>query len=252
MKGLALAVLLLAAPAAAAAGLRRERVVLHTGAGDLVLALYDDAPRHADKLHALFRAGAYDSAPVLKIDPARFVAFGGARRLPGVERLPLESGGPHRAGVVSMAHRPGDPDENETAFVILLADIPGMDGRFSAVGELVGGREALAALAAEPVDKDLRPLRPLAILRSAVHGGAGARRLPFLLAAAGLALGAGLFLFRARLGPAAPSAALLSILAAFFAAFTALAESSAASPWLSVPLYAATVGVFLLMGRFER
>lgn len=252
MTALALAAWLLASPAGAAPELRPERVVLHTGAGDLVLALYAGAPRHADKLHALFRAGAYDSAPVRKIDPARFVAFGGAARLPGIERLPLESGGPHRAGVVSMAHQPGDPDESETAFVILLADIPGMDGRFSAVGEVVGGREALALLTAEPVDQDLRPLRPLSILRSAVHGGAGNRRLPFLLAAAFLALAGGLLSFRARLGPAAPSAALLAILAAFFAAFSALAETAAASPGLSVPLYAATVGVFLLMSRFER
>lgn len=251
MTGLAL-VVLLAVPAAAAPELRPERVVLHTGAGDLVLALYAGAPRHADKLHALFRSGAYDSAPVVKIDPSRFVAFGGAARLPGLERLPLESGGPHRAGVVSMAHQPGDPDEGETAFVILLADMPGMDGRFSAIGELAGGREALAALAAEPVDRDMRPLRPLAILGSAVHGGGGDRRLPFLLAAAGLAVAAGLFLFRARLGPAAASVGLLCVLAAFFSAFTALAENAPASPRLSVPLYAATVGVFLLMSRFER
>lgn len=273
MRSLALAALL-SVPAAAAPALRPERVVLHTDAGDLVLALYAGAPRHAAKLLDLFGAGAYDGSPVAKIDASRFVAIASARHAPKASRLPLESGGPHRAGVVSMAHQPEDPDSGETAFVILFADMAGMDGRFSAVGKVAGGHDVLKALQAAPVDGASRPVAPLKIRGSAVlhsaaelekaalrgpdRAAAGrdalAKRLRVLavLAVFGLALATGLHLLRARLGAAASSLALLSILSGFFAAFAALADLSASSAWVSVPLFAATVGVFRLMSRFER
>lgn len=280
MMVLALAALLFTAPASAAPAQRPERVVLHTDAGDVVLALYAGAPRHAAKLLALFRDGAYDTAPVTKVDPARFIAFGGVERrrepLPSgrvreITRLPVETGGgPHRAGVVAMAHAPDDPDASETAFVILFADIPPMDGRFSAVGEVVGGRGALEALKNTLADGDSRPVAPVELrgsgvfrseeelaktaLRGPDRGALGRdeaatrRRALLGLAVLGLALAAGLRLFR----PGAASVALLLVLSGFFAAFAALADLSATSSWLSVALFAATVAVFRLMGRFER
>jgi peptidylprolyl isomerase len=273
MRILILAALLFAVPASAAPALRPERVILHTDAGDLVVALYAGAPRHAAKLLALFRDGAYDGAPISKVDSTRFAAIAS---LPGTKasRLPVESGGPHVPGVVSMAHQPGDADAGETAFVILFAAIPSMDGRFSAVGEVVGGRDVLEALKSAPVDGESRPVRPLAVRTSAVLSseaalakailrgpdyaalgrdeGASRRRVLLGLAVLGLVLGAGLLPLRGRLGPAAPSVGLLSILAGYFAAFAALTDLSASSAWLSVPLFAATVGVFRLMSRFER
>lgn len=284
MTSLALALLLCAVPVSAAADTRPERIVLRTDAGDLVLALYAGAPRHAAKLLALFRDGAYDGVPVTKLDPSRFIAFGGVERrrepLPparvrAIQRLPVETGGgPHRAGVVSMAHAPGDPDATETAFVILFADIAPMDGRFSAVGEIAGGREVLEALKALPVDGEARPLAPLELRATEVYpseaeigktalrgpasralgrdDGASRRRILFGLAFLALAAGAGLWGLRGRIGPAAQSVALLIVLSGFFAAFAALADLSASSSWLSVTLFSSTVGIFRLMGRFER
>ncbi len=283
MRSLALAAWLFAPPASAAPALRPERVVLHTDAGDLVLALYAGAPRHAAKLLALMREGAYDTAPLLMLDAARFVAVGGVerRRIPlsaarvrAIKRLPVETGGgPHRAGVVAMAHQPGDQDAGETAFVILFADIRAMDGRFTAVGEVIAGTDVLKALQGAPVDGLSRPVRPLEVRTTAVLSPAALaktalrgpdyaalgraedirrRRVLLGLAVLGLALGASLQLLRARLGPATPSIALLAVLAGFFAAFAALADLSASSPWLSIPLFAATVGIFRLMTRFEK
>lgn len=261
--------LFLASNAQAAPALRPERVVLRTDAGDLVIALYAGAPRHADKLTGLFRSGAYDGATVAKLDPTRFIAFSSA---PGAKtaRLPVESGGPHRAGVVAMAHQPGDPDTGETAFVILFADIPSMDGRFSAVGEVVGGRDVFEALKSATTDGDSRPARPLTIrgtdvlsrsaFETASLGGPN-------LAALGrdeatnrrrLLLAVGLILFTAGLalwlkGSAAwSSAGLLVCLAGYLSSFAALCDLSASNPWLSVSLFAATFAVFRLMGRFER
>ena len=274
MRCFVLAALLLTTPASAAPVLFPQRVILHTDAGDLVLALYAGAPKHAAKLLALMRTGAYDGSPVAKVDSSRFVAFSSARNAPNAARLPVESGGPHRYGVVSMAHQDGDPDKGETAFVILFADLAGMDGRFSAIGEVVGGREVLAAIREVPIDGSSRPVRPLAIRsssvlasetelaktslrgpeRAALGGDDAAERRRWLLLATGmfLAAAAALLLLSAEIGAASGSLTLLAALCGFFFFFAAYADKAATSPWISVPLFAATVAVFRLMGRFER
>lgn len=257
---------ILSSSAAAAPVLRPERVVLRTPAGDLVVALYAGAPKHAARLLDLFRAGGYDGSPVTKVDPSRFVAFGSAKG--GGVKIPVETGGgPHRAGVVTMAHAPGDPDENGTAFVILFADIPAMDGRFTAVGEVVAGREVLEGLKSLPVDGAARPATTLSLRKTKVLASEAdltrtalkapdsrvlglddaAVRRKVLLRAALLALATGAILYRR-----ATSVALLIVLTGFFAAFAALADMSATHPALSVALFASTVGLFRLMGRFER
>ena len=281
MRVLALAAVLLAARASSAV-LGTERVVVRTDAGDLVLALYPGAPRHSAKLLALMRGGAYDTAPLVKIE-TRFVAVGSVdrRRVPlsrarldAIPRLPLETGGgPNRAGVVAMAHMPGDPDASGTSFVILFANIAAMDGRFTAVGEVVGGSAVLDALRSAAVDGQSRPVRPLEIRTTSVlspaalaketlrgpdfaalgrEDDASRRRLLLSLALLGLSLAGAVQFFRARLGSAAPSVALLLLLSGFFAGFAALADLSASTPWLSLPLFASTITIFRLMNRFER
>lgn len=249
MRGLTLAVLLIPMSASSAPTLRPERVLLRTDAGDLVLALYAGAPRHAEKLLALFGGGAYDGAPIATVHAARFAAVAsrpGATTL----RLPIESGGPHRAGVVAMAHQPGDQDLNETAFIILFTDIPAMDGRFSAVGEIIGGRDFLEALRMVPVDGTSRPIQPITVLSSVVRNSkTPLHPLPLSLGVIAFVAGIAIWL---KGGPIWSSAGLLVSLAGYFSAFAALADLSSSSPWLSIPLFAATIGIFRLMSRFER
>ncbi|UPT74576.1 MAG: peptidylprolyl isomerase [Elusimicrobiota bacterium] len=266
-------VLLLAAPAAAAP-VRPERVVIRTTAGDVAIALYKGAPRHAEKLLKLFASGAYDGSALAKLDATRFAAFSSAPNAPGAKRIPVETGGPAVAGAVMMAHQPSDPDAGETAFVVLFAAMPVMDGKFSAVGEVAAGRETLEALKAAPVDAESRPARPISILSTSVLptqaaldkeplrgpvaealGGndeAGRRNLLLGLAAL-LALSAGaLWAFAPDLGKAARSVALLCGLGAFFLVFAAYVPRAASSPWISVPLLLSAVGVFKAMSYFEK
>jgi peptidylprolyl isomerase len=281
------AALLLAAALASGAGaapLRPERLVLRTDAGDLALALYAGAPRHARKLLALFASGAYDGVPLFKIDATRLVHIGGVSRravplsaaaLARIQRLEPELGAaPHRAGVVSIAHDAGDPDPAETSFVILLADMPTMDGRFTAVGEIAAGGAVLEALKLARVDGQGQPVRPLLVRGTAVLSseaelaGAGLRgpdraalgldedeafrRRLLALAAFAAAAAAGLALSGARLGKLAAGGALLAALTGFFALFAAWAGQAARVPALGAALFLGCVGVFRLMNEFER
>ncbi len=272
MRALALALLLSAT--AGAAPLRPERAIIRTDAGDLVVAFYAGAPRHAEKLIGLMKTGAYDGAGLAKIDPSRFAAFNSAPKAPKAVRLPVENGGEHRAGVISMAHQGSDADPGETAFVILYADLAGMNGRFSSVGEVTGGREVLDALKRAPVDGAGKPVRPIAIRSTQVFpdeaaltkvalkgpvalatGDADAadrRRWLLLSAALFLASAAAILLLGAELGRASRSVALLAGLAGFFCLFAVYAGEAAVSPSLAVGLFAATVAVFRLMSYFER
>lgn len=269
----ALLAVLLAAPAARSAELRPERVVIRTDAGDFAVALHAGAPKHAAKLLKLFASGAYDGTPLLKLDAARFAAFSSARKAPDAKRVPVESGGPAVAGSVVMAHQPSDPDPGETAFIVLFAALPALEGRFSVVGEVAGSREVLEALKAAPVDAASKPRFPITITetkvlpapealeRESLRGPVGkalgrdeeAQRRFALIGLAvlfGLSAGA-LLVFSPELGKAAWSGALLCVLAAFFMIFAAYVPRAASSAWISVPLLAATVAVFNLMSRFE-
>lgn len=243
-------------------------VVVRTDAGDFAFKLHAGAPKHGAKLAKLFASGAYDGVTVNKLDPTRFAAFGSAPNAPDAIRLPVENGGPAVPGAVVMAHQHGDADAGETAFVVLYAELKAMEGRFSVVGELAGGRNTFEALKSAPLDGASRPVTAVKILSTEVVaaipelrgpgpealGGAGekSRRNALLRAAALFAfVAAALFAFAPELGRWAPSAALLGVLAAFFLVFAACVPRATSSAWISVPLLAATIGVFKLMSRFE-
>ena len=136
-----------------------ERVVLHTDAGDIVVAFYPDvAPLHMAQLLKLMRLGAYDTTHFYRVDPGylvqlsdvtdRIVPLTGEQEV-AIRLIPGEfSSLAHRLGVLSMVRMVGDPNSAETSFSILLADVPHLDGQFTVVGEVVDGIDALMQLAA--------------------------------------------------------------------------------------------------------
>lgn len=271
--------MLLSLPAAAFT----PRVALRTTAGDIVLKLRPDAaPKQAARFLNLCRAGVYDRVPVIKVDAVRLIHFGGVARrlrpLSAAQRAILgggtgETGGlRHRPRVVSLARELADPGDPGTAFVVLLAEIPPMNGRFTAFAEVEAGWETVAAIARAPAGLGLRPLAGIEILeavpletpaalaafspRPAQEAALGtrARRLQRerLALAGAILLAAGLLgVWRVRRARGR-AAALLAALAGFFLLFAGTAQVARQAPALGLLLFFGAAGVFRLMGLFER
>jgi cyclophilin family peptidyl-prolyl cis-trans isomerase len=151
----------LAARAEPGPSLSRERIVLRTEAGDVVLALYPDvAPKHTEQILRLVRLGVYDTTHVCRVEP-RFVAQLSTaldREEPltpeqqaAIHRLPAEfSSVPHRRATLSMAREDNDPDSGETSFSVLLGDAPHLDGKYTVFGEVVSGMDVIDEICKVP------------------------------------------------------------------------------------------------------
>lgn len=256
--------------------LSSERVILRTGAGDIALALFPEAaPRHVKKLLALVKEGVYDGAHFFKVDPGLVLHLSGINRrrvslspkqAKAIRRLRLEpSPIRHRYGIVTVAHDREDPDPSETSLAIMLAEVPSMDGRFTVLGRVVEGFEALEAIRRVPTDSRQRPLRRVEVEQALVMPSPGTSlpRFPLLPASAALLLVGAILLLPerfSRLRRAQPSRrwqrllsslALLLILSGFFGVLAALAPAAGSSAWLGPALLAGSVAVFRLMSRFE-
>src|SRR5262249_8376418 len=154
-----------------------ERVVLHTAAGDIVLALYPDvAPRHVEQVLHLTRLGVYDTTHFYRVEPNFVVQVSTAldRTEPltaaqraAVHPLPAEfaRGGPRR-GVLSMARQDNDPDSAETSFSILLADAPHLDGKYTVFGHVESGMDVVDEICRVPRNAKHQPLVRVEVQRA--------------------------------------------------------------------------------------
>jgi peptidyl-prolyl cis-trans isomerase B (cyclophilin B) len=158
--------LLLLAPLMAQAQtprLSEERVILHTVAGDVVIAFYPDvAPEHTKQILKLVRLGCYDHTHFGRIEPTMVLQLGDVSQRP--EEYPLTeaqktaihpiraefSALPHRRGVVSMARADGQPDSATTSFSIILNTASHLDGHYTIFGEVVYGMEAVTKMVLVP------------------------------------------------------------------------------------------------------
>ena len=120
----------------------RERVVLRTNAGDLVLVFYPRvAPQHVGQILELVRLGAYDTTEFFRVVPRFLVQTAEVeyRRLPlseaqrsAIKNIPLElSELVHRRGMVTMARQEDDQNSARTSFSMLLADAPHLDCKYT-------------------------------------------------------------------------------------------------------------------------
>lgn len=156
-----------------------ERVVLHTNAGDIVLALYPDvAPKHVEQVLRLARLGDYDSTRFVRVIPGFMVQLADAadRAVPlndaqAAALRPLRaefSSLHHRRGVLSMSRDPSDPDSASSAFSILLGDWPQGDGRCTIFGRVEAGMDVVDEFLKVPRDDEDRPTARLEVLSAEV------------------------------------------------------------------------------------
>jgi peptidyl-prolyl cis-trans isomerase B (cyclophilin B) len=289
---LSAAVLLAAVLPAAAESrphLAAERVVLHTAAGDVVLAFYPDvAPRHVAQILRLVRLGVYDTTHFCRIEPT-FVAqlstaldrseAPSAEQRAAIHPLPAEFGSvPHRRGTLSMAREDGKPDSGETSFSILLAAAPHLDGKYTIFGEVESGMEVIDELCRVPrqgnqpvVRLEIRKAEvvetrealaslPLAgphpvvvpeALQPSAQSAAPSREV-----AGGIVLmvvcGLACFFLAGRLpGRVVVSLNLLVVLIGSFLLFMLLMPAAQVHSGLALGLFGGLLGVLKLMSRFE-
>jgi peptidylprolyl isomerase len=148
------AVLLCAAPAVAApqlpAGVDPQNTILiDTKHGRIIIKLRPDlAPKHAERIKQLAREKYYDNVPFHRViagfmaqtgDGARGDGTGGSK----YPDLPAEfSNVPFKRGVVGMA-RAQDPNSANSQFFIMYADGAFLNGKYTVVGEVVSGMDAV-------------------------------------------------------------------------------------------------------------
>src|SRR6185312_4973541 len=177
------------ARAQAAPRVADERVVLHTNAGDIVLALYPDvAPRHVAQILKLVRLGVYDGTHFLRVIPGFLVQLAdasdraaplSAEQAAALRPLKAEfSRLHHETGVLSMSRRDDDPDSATSAFSILVGDWPQGDGRYTIFGRVQEGMDVVAEFLKVPRDDDDRPMTRLEVLGAEVVTAAELARRP--------------------------------------------------------------------------
>jgi cyclophilin family peptidyl-prolyl cis-trans isomerase len=283
-----LAVLALTLPAAAqeTPRLARERIVLHTVAGDLVLALYPDAaPQHVEQLLKLTRLGVYDGTHFYRVEPNFVVQLSTAldRTTPltpeqkaALHPLPAEFGKlKHRRGVLSMARENNKPDSAESSFSILLADAPHLDGQYTIFGHVEAGMDVADEMCKVPRNASHNPLVRLTVNRAEVVDAEGPTRpspsgprpveLPdslkprttatwevaggvLLMVLCGLV---GFFGAKRLPARAQPSIHLISVLIGGFLLLVLLFPLGQIHQWVAVGLFLGVLGMLRVMSQFE-
>jgi cyclophilin family peptidyl-prolyl cis-trans isomerase len=156
------AALICAAPAIAQklpAGVDPQNALLiDTKHGRIVIKLRPDlAPKHVARLKQLAHEGYYNNVPFHRViagfmaqtgDGARGDGTGGSKH----PNLAAEfTSTPFKRGVVGMA-RSNDPNSANSQFFIMYADGPFLNGKYTVVGEVVSGMDAVDKLKkGEPV-----------------------------------------------------------------------------------------------------
>ena len=264
-----------------------ERIVLRTVGGDIVLALYPQvAPRTVAQVLRLARLGVYDTTHFSHVDPFavqlsvvqdRHTQLAAEQRA-ALQPIPAEFTDTvkHRAGAVFMVR--GDaPDSAETVFAILVRDAPHLDGDYTVFGYVESGFDVVEAFTHVRRDAMDRPLARLTIEQAAVvDSPAGLAQLslrgpipirdPYevdaavqplhnmltaaLMAIVAIALAS--FACLPKLSSRhVQSLSLLQMLIGMFMIFMLQVPTAQHLPLLGAVLFAALIGLFKLMSRFE-
>jgi peptidylprolyl isomerase len=151
-----LAALICAVPAIAQplpAGVDPQNALLiDTKYGRIVIKLRPDlAPKHAERLKTLAREKYYDNVPFHRVIGGFMAQTGDGQNGDGTggskyPNVPAEfTNTPFKRGVVGMA-RTQDPNSANSQFFIMFGDGSFLNGKYTVVGEVVSGMEAVDKL----------------------------------------------------------------------------------------------------------
>ncbi len=144
----------------------QNAILIDTKYGRIVIKLRNDlAPQHAERIKQLAREKYYDNVPFHRViagfmaqtgDGAKGDGTGGSK----YPNLPAEfSNVPFKRGTVGMA-RTNDPNSANSQFFIMYADGAFLNGKYTVVGEVVSGMDAVDKIKkGEPVTDPDRMLR---------------------------------------------------------------------------------------------
>ena len=144
----------------------QNTLLIDTTKGRIVVKLRNDiAPQHAARMKQLAREKYYDNVPFHRViegfmaqtgDGARGDGTGGSK----YPNLPAEfSNVPFKRGIVGMA-RASDPNSANSQFFIMFADGSFLNGKYTVVGEVVSGMDAVDKIKrGEPVQNPDRMTR---------------------------------------------------------------------------------------------
>jgi peptidylprolyl isomerase len=148
-----------AAPATAPlpAGLdKANAIVIDTTKGRIVFKLRTDlAPKHAERMKLLAREGYYNNVPFHRVMDGFMAQTGDGQNFNGTggskyPNLKAEfSPTPYKRGIVGMA-RSASEDSANSQFFIMLAENPGLNGKYTVVGEVVSGMDVVDKLKKAP------------------------------------------------------------------------------------------------------
>lgn len=131
---------------------KANALVIDTTQGRIVVKLRPDlAPQHAERLKTLAREGYYNNVPFHRVmagfmaqtgDGQNFNGTGGSK-YPNLKAEFTPT--PFVRGVVGMA-RSASNDSANSQFFIMLAENPGLNGKYTVVGEVASGMEVVDKL----------------------------------------------------------------------------------------------------------
>ena len=157
-------------------------VVLSTSFGDIHLALYDDTPKHKLNFIKLAQEGFYDSCTFHRVMNNFMIQGGDPESKPGGDSRKIGQGGPgyripaelvgkyaHDKGVLAAARQPDriNPEfESSGSQFYIVQNEKGahhLDGTYTIFGEVIQGLDVVDEIAAQPVGRGNRPIKPIRI-----------------------------------------------------------------------------------------
>lgn len=153
------------------------RVRIQTGAGDIVVALYEDeAPQHVANFLKLCQEGFYDGTRFHRVLPG-FMIQAGDPNSRSEDRATWGMGGPeeklepeandlhHFQGVLSAAKAPGEAESSGSQFFLTVGPAHHLDGEHVVFGAIVEGEDVAETISQSPIAEGSgdQPEDPVAI-----------------------------------------------------------------------------------------